>query len=218
MALSTPATRFLSANTLILIRVLAPLTAACASVRWQDDVNRFVASHPAVAPIALVALIGALLVEPSRRFLLVTLCFGIGVLSLKDAFGGSSLPAQLDHPFAQGALQIAWVVIAATALVSGFGLARRPYAALPRTGYFVATSAYLVCNGVMGILRAGDWGSAIVLGTGIAALIGVATARREVDVPEEEQDDLGVYEASQESRTQAVAAREWHDSGFTTQL
>lgn len=216
MSVSTPTVRFLSARTHSLIRALGPLVAACASARWQDGVNSYVADHPAVAPIALVFLIGALLVEQSRRFLLVTLCFGIGVLALKDAFGGAPIPVQMNHPIIQTALTFAWVAIAGTSLIAGIGLAGHPFAPGPRTAYFLATSAYLVCSGIMGIMRAGDWGSGVVLATGLAALIGVASARRGAIESDEELDDESVFEASQEMRTRAVAAREWHDSGLTT--
>src|SRR5258708_34468892 len=69
-----------------LLRIALPLSAAYLVLHSEDALGALAQSRPGVVPVGIAALLGGLLVPYVRQWLIVALCFGIGILAVRDSF------------------------------------------------------------------------------------------------------------------------------------
>ncbi|MCC6729048.1 MAG: hypothetical protein IT208_06890 [Chthonomonadales bacterium] len=200
------------------LRLLVPLGAALTLIYTEPYLTRFAASHQGVLPLAMFSLVGAILVTRVRRWLIVTLCFGVALLALRDAAGPVRLPAELDYDYGAilGPLSpVIWGLVALLAGAAGAVEALRPGTVLARRCYFGTAALYLAGHGALGLLARVDVASAVLLVTGIASGVGVFTAGQIVAREEDEaplEPDIAAMRESQRQRAEALASREWKDA------
>lgn len=197
-----------------ILRLILPLTAAYAVIRLEPYLTELVRSRPGVLPVAMFGLVGCLLIPRIRQMMIVTLCFGIMFLALKDAFGNPRLPAAIDYLLLERLYPLAWGALALLACASGVAEALRPGEVWARRCYFGAAAVYLCGHGLLAFLRYPSVQSAILFTTGLFALAGVFLAARIVSREHEEEmeEDLRALAVNIERRSMLTAAREWKEA------
>lgn len=196
-----------------LLRLLVPLAAALLLVRLESYLSAWIRSRPGLLVVAMVVLLGGLLLSHIRQLLIVALCFGISLLALGDVFQAKP-PPPLDYVVIARLYPFGWALLALLAAGAGVGEALKPGSVWARRCYFGAAALYLSARGVNGLLRSTNWESLVLLGTGLAAWIGVLFANRIVAAEMEamEEDDLACQtRAEAERRAATIAAREWRE-------
>jgi hypothetical protein len=197
-----------------LLRIVLPLTAALAVIRLEPYLTELVRNRPGVLPVAMFGLIGCLLIPRIRQMMIVTLCFGIMLLAMHDAFGNPRLPAAIDYLILERLYPLAWGALALLAFASGLAEALRPGEVWARRCYFGAAAVYLCGHGLLAFLRYPSVQSAILFATGLFALAGVFMAARIVSRENEEEieEDLRMLAVNMENRSRVMAAREWKEA------
>ncbi len=197
-----------------LLRILIPFAAAYLVISSEGLLAELVRIRPGVLPVAMVSLLGALLFAPVRRWLIVTLCFGISLLALRDSLRFVPLPAEIDYVFVERAYPLVWGFLAILGTAAGIGEALAPGAIWARRCYFGAAAIYFCGHGLFGLLRTGNWESLALLLMGFGACAGMIFAHKIVaaEVYAEPMDEDLIEQAERmKQRAESMAAREWRD-------
>jgi hypothetical protein len=198
-----------------ILRLVIPLTAAFVVVRFENRLAAFAQDHPGILPVTLVALVAGLLYPAIRRWLIVTLCFGVGMLAMRDAFSVMRVPEQIDYLFLESLYPYGWGLLALLACTAGAVEALSPGSVWARRCYFGAAFLYFFGHGALSFLRMHNWQSVVLMMSGLCSLYGIFTARRVVATElemEAEDEDLRALEQQRELRAQRLAACEWHET------
>jgi hypothetical protein len=190
------------------------MAAALLTLGNEQRLTVLAQERPGVLPVAMVALVAALLSAYIRRWLIVTLCFGISLLALRDTFRIVPLPPAVDYVWVERIYPFGWGLLALLAAIAGAMEALRPGSVLARRFYFGAASLYFSGHGLISFLKAYNWQSMILFLTGLVALVGVFTAHKIVaaeDAGAQEDEDIRALEEDNTRRAQRLAAREWRD-------
>ena len=168
-------------------------------------------ARPGFVPVGMAALLAGLLHPRIRHWFIISLCFSVSLLALKDTFRSAPLPVPLDRPFFHAMYPGAWFLVALLAAAAGVLEALHPGSVAARRCYFATASIYFVGHGFTMFLWEASWEALVVLITGLVAGIGVGFAQR-LDVGEEFSTLMDEEEAARaERRAQAVAAHEWRE-------
>lgn len=207
--------RYPKANTLsgILLRLSAPLLAAYLMIRLEPVFSTLAAERPGVLPVAMVALIGGILTPRVRRWLIVTLCYCIALLAIRDV-SATTLPPVLNYPQIERLVPAGWATLAALASLAAIMEARVPGSVGGRRCYFGAASLYFIGHGLFGFLKSANWSSLVLLVTGVIAMAGVFYAPRIVlaENEMEEDEDMRALAEREAMRAARLASREWKDT------
>lgn len=197
------------------LRLVVPLAAAFVVIHLETPFAALAQRRPAVLPITMVALVAGLLSPYIRRWLIVTLCFGISLLAWHDTFRDVPLPLEMSYPLVESIYPFLWGLLAVLAFVAGAAEALRPGSVWARRCYFAAASVYFSGHGLMAFLKQHDWQSIVLLVTGVISLVGAITAPRVVaseSAPDPLDDDLRTLAEEREQRAARLAAREWREA------
>jgi hypothetical protein len=196
-------------------RLTAPLLLAYLAITLEPYLTDLANHRPGVLPVAMVALIFAILIQRLRRWLIVTLCFGIFVLALRDMTNPVIIPPQIDYVVVERLIPYAWLLLALCAGFAGAAEALRPGSVLARRFYFATAAIYLGGHGSMALLREPSFTAAVLLVSGLLAVVGVVRAEKIVanEVPTPEQSaDLKAIAAREQGRADRLREREWRDT------
>src|SRR5258708_1399255 len=105
-----------------LLRLVLPLAAAYIFIRTEALLAILAEQRPAIRPLAMLGLAAGLLAPYISRWLIATLCYGICILSFRDAFHPAPLPPTLPsaidflavyklYSIAWGYLPVAWGIL-----------------------------------------------------------------------------------------------------------
>ena len=191
-----------------------PIAVALILLRSEQRLTTLAQQRPGIVPVAMVALGAGLLSPRVRRWLIVTLCFGISLLALRDTFRIVPLPPAIDYVWVEHIYPFGWGLLALLAAVAGSMEALHPGSVLARRFYFGAASLYFSGHGLISFLKVYNWQSMVLFLTGLVALVGVFTAHRIVAAEEAskpEDEDIRALAESSARRAQRLAAREWRD-------
>lgn len=197
------------------LRVFGPLAVAYSAIKLEAQLTALVQSRPGVLPVAMVAMLAGLLVPQVRRALIITLCFTISLLALQDAVTRVHLPAEFDYVGVERLVPYGWAALSILAATAGLAEALHSESVWARRCYFGAASLYFTGHGLLGYAHQPNWGSLVLLGTGIIAAFGVVFAHRIVAAEQEtglDDEDLKAQAERDARRAEALAAREWRDS------
>lgn len=196
------------------LRILVPALAAGAAVLFDSRFGEFFRSRPGLLPVAMFALMGALLIARWRRWLIVCLCFGVAWMALRDVLGPVRLPPGLDTVRADQIYPFAMGLLATLAACAACAEAVRPESVIARRAYFAAAAVYLTTHGVLGLMLGRHWGSWVLLACGACAMVGVFAAHRIVAREEagpQEDADLAAMRLHMEQRAAVLRQREWKE-------
>lgn len=195
-------------------RLLGPLALAYALICCEPLLTNLMRNRPGVLPVAMVALAVGIAIARVRRWLIVTLCYGIGLLALRDLRNLAPLPAQLDYLFVEQIYPYGWTLLAAIALTAGAAEALYPSSIWARRCYFGAAALYLGGHGLIALLSHPNYNGAILLLTGVFAAAGVFYAPKIVAREEQEErddEDLRDLRERAAQRQRSLARLEWQE-------
>jgi hypothetical protein len=153
----------------------------------------------------------ALLHPRIRHWFIITLCFSISILAVRDSFGPDALPPVLSHGFFFAIYPAVWISIAACAALAGILEAIQPGGKEAWRFYFAAVFAYFVGHGFLGYLSDPRINYLVLLCVGLAAGLAMGFIDR-MDSRRTEPDHFQEREAAAAERRRTVlAAREWQD-------
>jgi hypothetical protein len=197
-----------------LLRIVLPLAAAFIVLDSEGALVALAQSRPGIVPVSIAALLGGLLVPYVRQWLIVSLCFGISLLAVKDSFWANARIGTFDYIWLAHAYKIAWGFLALFAAGAAIVEALKPESIWARRCYFAAAALYFGGHGVTAFLKKPSWEALVLTATGIVAVAGVFFADRIVNSEEEnepEDEDVVAHRERVARRSAALASREWRD-------
>ncbi len=196
------------------LRLAIPFAIALLVIQMEPILGVLAQERPGIIPVAMVALVAGFLLPYARRWMIVTLCFGVSLLALKDTFRIVPLPAAIDYDVVEKIYPFGWGALSLLAALAGVGEALRPGAVWARRCYFGAAALYFLGHGIVSFLKAANWQSAVLTVVGVVALCGVFMADKvvETEVYEEPEEDLLEPTPHKDERSARLAAREWRET------
>ncbi|HSV72991.1 MAG TPA: hypothetical protein VLH79_04465 [Chthonomonadales bacterium] len=198
----------------LLLKVALPLTAAWAVLQLEPYLAGLAHSRPGLLLAAMCALVVCILVARARRALIITVCFAVGLIATRDAFGPIRLPAALDYRAMELIYPSVWFAIAALAFGAGLAEAHRTSSIWARRCYFAAAALYLLGRGTLSFIREPGLEPAMLTISGLFAVTGVLLAHRIVArerIEDPVEEDLLAMREARVARSAAVAAKEWRE-------
>ena len=180
----------------------------------ESTLGQLAKERPGIVPVALVGLVAGFVLPFARRWLVVTLCFGVGLLALRDTFGTHLLPAALDFEGVNRIYPFGWGFLAALAFFAGIGEAVHPGSVWARRCYFGVAALYFLGHGIISFIKVPNYQSGILAVVGLVALYGVRMADKVVEAEEEDEvldEDIRAIIENQSDRSKKLASREWTD-------
>jgi hypothetical protein len=199
-----------------LLRLVIPLLSAYLLIEVEPILGALAQDRPGIVPVATVAFIFGLISAPVRRWLIVTLCFGVTILAVRDTFREVILPPSLNYVFIDKTYPFAWGAIAILGGFAAVGEALRPGTIWARRCYFGAAALYFLGHGSLGFLKTPNWHSTIMMAVGLVSLSGVFMADRVLEEDDEEEpmdEDMRELAKQNAQRASRLAAKEWRENG-----
>jgi len=161
-------------------------------------------------------LMAALLQQRLRQFLVVTLCYGVGFLAVRDTNRVLQipLPPALNYDWADALRPIGLWSVAALAAIAGVGESVKPGTVWARRCYFAASALYFTGVGMINYAANHSWRGVVLIFTGITALIGCLFAHRVVEAEvvvsdEDVPSDEVAQQKREEAHRAALKTKEW---------
>jgi hypothetical protein len=198
-----------------IMKLVVPLILAYAIIALEGPIAAFAVDHPGLLPVAMVSLVACLLMPAARRWVVVTLCFGIGLLALRDTFRPVWIPSAIDFVVVERVYPFGWALLAILALVAGVAEALRPGSVWSRRCYFAAATVYFGGHGLFSFIKFPNWQSAVLMATGVVAIFGIFNAHRIVaaeNAEAEDDEDIRALAAETQRRSARLADREWREA------
>lgn len=201
------------------IYALAPPLLAAAAVLLEAPLTRAFNQREAMLPVLLLVLLSAILHPRLRALMIVTLCYGVAWLALRDAFFARSIPMppDMDYLILDTARPVALGIIAGLALAAAIGETRQPGTVWARRCYFAAAGLYFLGIGLINIGWHSSWRGYLLLATGLIAVFGWLYAPRIVASEQEEiaeetpADDLQFQKERDDAHQRMLLTKEWRD-------
>jgi hypothetical protein len=204
-------------RTLILGSV--PAVMAALAVLLEPRLTSWAKGRESVLPLIMFLLLSSLLHPRLRHLLVITLCYGVAFLALRDTTRMRQLvlPDKWDYDFLDQGRLAALLLVAALSVTAAVAETIKPGTVWARRCYFGAAGLYFTGLGVINYGWHGSWQSIVLCVTGITALLGCLFAHRIVaseilDAQEEEVNDETLQQEKETQHRRTLRAKEWHDS------
>ena len=193
---------------------------AAVAVFCEPWITEWTRGRAAVLPLATLLLLSTLVHPRLRYLLMITLCYGVSFLALRDLCRLSQipLPAPLNYDAWEILRALDLLLVAGLSAGAGVSETVRPGAVWARRCYFGAAAGYFIGLGIVNFYRFGSWQSILLGTTGLTAAIGCVFAHRIMETEATELDTVGLPtdEMRQQNREAAhrarLQAREWRDT------
>ena len=135
----------------LLITRFAPAIPALLAVLLEARLKRWAAEREAILPLILFLLISSLVYPRVRALMMVSLCYGVAFLALRDAIASShqSLPPAIAYDFVEVLRPILYVIVAGLAIASAYIQTVNSGQVWARRCYFGAAAVYFLSTGVI---------------------------------------------------------------------
>jgi hypothetical protein len=170
-----------------------------------------------VLPLAVIVLLLSLLSHRLRSALILTLCYGVAFMAVRDIKRVESqpLPWFLNYDFLDHSRPAILLLIAGLSATAAFMETFHPGTVWARRCYFAAAALYFLGLGITHFREFHSWKAVLLCVTGVTAVFGCIFAERIVSAEQEdEEDDLsdevvqGLVEADHH---RSLLAKEWHE-------
>lgn len=210
-------------NLALLGMVTASAAVAMAAVYYETAFSMWSRGHAAALPLVTLLLLCALLHPRLRHMLMITLCFGVSFLALRDIvrLPQNPLPSPLNYEEWEALRVIDLLFVAALSAAAAVAETVRPGTVWARRCYFGAAALYFFGFGVLTYFRHTSWQAILLMGTGITAGIGCVFAHRIVATEVVDRDeallpsDEVLQQAREATHRAALQAKEWRDNFAT---
>lgn len=173
--------------------------------------------HEAVLPLAVIVLLLSLLSRRLRSLLILTLCYGVAFMAVRDIFrvGSQPLPQIINYDFLDQSRPAILLLIAGLSGTAAFMETFHPGTVWARRCYFASAALYFIGLGIIHIGKYGSWKAVLLCVTGVTAVFGCIFAERivsaEIEEEEEEISDEVVQELVEQAHHRSLLAKEWHE-------
>jgi hypothetical protein len=209
--------RRLQERLLKFVNCVVPVFVAGFCVMNESRLSGWVAQREAVLPLAVIVLLLSLLSKRLRSLLVLTLCYGVAFMAVRDIgrVGIQPLPEALNYDFLDWSRPAILLVIAGLASTAAFMETFHPGTVWARRCYFAAAALYFLGLGVIHVGKYGSWKAVLLCVTGVTAIFGCLHAERIVSAESEEEEDEITDEMVQglieEAHQRSLLAKEWHE-------
>lgn len=199
--------------TRIVLGVSAFVVAASSSI-LNARIDSWLATHQVALPAGIFLLLAAMFVPRLRRFLIVTLCFAVGLFTLRQGFSaylsvssGATKTVFLDEVCASFLFVVSFLM-----LFAGIGETFQAEQVWTRRCYLGGASIYFLLQAYVAYSLFGSARSIIFAVAGIAAFGGMIFARRLVEIPGVNPPEDNSLQLSKDAAHRAtLIAKEWRD-------
>lgn len=200
-----------------LLNFVVPVLVAGVSVLNEIRISGWVGRHEAVLPLAVIVLLLSLLSVRLRSLLILTLCYGVAFMAVRDIgrVGSQPLPQAINFDFLDQSRPAILLLIAGLSATAAFMESFNPGTVWARRCYFGAAALYFIGLGIIHIGKYGSWKAVLLCVTGVTAIFGCIFADHIVSAEiEEEEPDIsdevvqGLVEAAHH---RSLLANEWHE-------
>jgi hypothetical protein len=196
---------------------VVPVFAAGISVLNEPRLSGWVGQHQAVLPLAVIVLLLSLLSHRLRNLLILTLCYGVAFMAVRDIsrVGSQPLPQAINFDFIDHFRPAILLLIAGLAATAAFMETFNPGTVWARRCYFAAAALYFLGLGIVHVRLYGSWKAVLLCVTGVTAVFGCIFADQIVSAEKEEEEeeisDEVVQGLVEEAHHRSLLAKEWHE-------
>lgn len=198
----------------------ASAAAAVAAVYYEPAFSSWSRGQITALPLVTLLLLSALVHPRLRHMLMITLCFGVSFLALRDivCLSQTPLPSPLNYEEWEALHVINLLFVAVLSATAAVTETIRPGTVWARRCYFGAAGLYFFGFGIVTYFRHTSWQAIVMIGTGITAGIGCAFAHRIVATETVDSDeahmpsDEMLQQAREAAHRAALQAKEWRDN------
>lgn len=196
---------------------VVPVLVAGFSVINEWRLSAWVGQHEAVLPLAVIVLLLSLLSHRLRNILILTLCYGVAFMAVRDIgrVGSQPLPQPINYDFLDQSRPAILMTIAGLSGTAAFMETFHPGTVWARRCYFGAAALYFLGLGIIHVGKYGSWKAVLLCVTGVTAIFGCIFAEHIVSAEvEEDEDDVSdevVQSLIEERHHRSLLAKEWHD-------
>jgi len=200
-----------------LLTCVVPVVVAGICVLNETRLSMWAAQHEAVLPLAVIVLLLSLLSHRLRNVLVLTLCYGVAFMAVRDIgrVGSQPLPSAIDYDFLDHSRPAILLVIAGLSATAAFMETFHPGTVWARRCYFAAAALYFLGLGVIHVGKYGSWKAVLLIITGLTSVFGCIFAERivsaEIEEEEEEVSDEVVQGLVEAAHQRSLRAKEWHE-------
>ncbi len=201
----------------ILSACVVPVVVAGVCVLNETRLSIWAGHHKAILPLAVIVLLLSLLSHRLRNLLILTLCYGVAFMALRDIsrVGSQALPQAINYDFLDNIRPAILLLIAGLSATAAFMETFHPGTVLARRCYFGAAALYFLGLGIIHIGKYGSWKAVLLCITGVTAIFGCIFAERivsaEIEDEEDEISDEEVQGLVEAAHHRSLMAKEWHE-------
>ncbi len=200
---------------------IAPAILAGLAVLFEPRLTALAQGREAILPVVVFLLLSSLIHPRSRRLLVITLCYAVAFLALRDTFWPRPvvLPPLFDYAVLEDVRIACLLVVAVLAAVAGVGETVQSGAVWARRCYFGAASLYFTGLGVITYGWHGSWQAVLLCAMGAMALYGCLFApsivASEIEIEEEALiSDDAIQQRQLAAHARVLREKEWKDPGL----
>jgi len=200
-----------------LLACVVPVFIAGVSVLNEARLSAWAGTHQAVLPLAVIVLLLSLLSHRLRSLLILTLCYGVAFMAVRDIgrVGSQPLPQIINFDFLDQSRPAILLLIAGLSATAAFMETFRPGTVWARRCYFGAAALYFIGLGIIHIGKYGSWKAVLLCITGVTAAFGCVFAEHivsaEIEEEEAEISDEDVQGLIEAAHRRSLLAKEWHE-------
>ena len=202
------------------VAAVAPALLAGLAVLFEPRLTAWAQGREAILPVVVFLLLSSLIHPVSRHLLVVTLCYAVAFLALRDTFWPRPLllPPLFDYTILEDVRIACLLVVAVLAAAAGVGETVQSGAVWARRCYFGAASLYFTGLGVITYGWHASWQALLLCAMGAMALYGCLFApsivASEIEIDEEALiSDDAIQQRQLAAHARALREKEWKDPG-----
>jgi hypothetical protein len=198
---------------------VVPALIAGLAVLYEPALTTWASQREALLPLSMILLFASLIQPRLRHFLVITLCYGVSFMALRDITRVSqiTLPESLNYDFIYQGRPAVLLMVAGLAATAAIVETFWPNTVWARRCYFGAASLYFIGLGILHRGQYGSWQAVLLCATGVIAFFGCLFAHRIVasEIEEEEEEEVSdeaIQQLSEAAHLRALREKEWRDT------
>lgn len=198
---------------LVVLLLVIPAILSFLAVWNESAITQWVQERDSALIVGAFMLLATLLHQRLQRLLIVTLCYGVAFLALRDSAQVGQMPTALAIPPVIALRLVLLIVIAVFASMGAVTEALKANTLTARRYYTAAAALYFLQQGALFLYWQGSWQSVVLLTTGVICGLGCYYARYLTLAPEPEPpvDEDTPEEELESIRRKLIALKEWRD-------
>ncbi len=192
-------------------------TTATVAFVMEQPVLRWLSDRSTVLSAVLFVLVLAMFASLLRRFLVITLCFAVGLFTIRGGLRAATiaLPELMRYTWGHAVWEGVLLLVGMMAIFAGLTETVQPNSVLARRVYFSAGGLFFLWQSFVLLFGYGSLRFVFYLVTGVAAVFAAVIAHQfeESNVGQPElPNDASVQQQHDLAHKASLRAKEWHDT------